>query len=134
VIVAVAVMPLHVTEIVVVPGVVPAVNSPVAVIVPPPLTTAQVGVTLRTLPLESLTTAVNCCVPPTASVAVVGETVTVAATRVPVESLQAAVKNPTNATARRRRAARARGISACTTACKARLVMTLFIELLLRVT
>jgi hypothetical protein len=112
VIVAVAVMPLHVTEIVVVPDVAPAVNSPVAVIVPPPLTTAQVGVTLRTLPLESLTTAVNCWVAPTAILAVVGETVTVAATRVPVESLQAAVKNPTNATARRRRAARARGISA----------------------
>ena len=100
------------TEMVDVPGVEPAVNSPVLVIVPPPEVTAQMGVTASTLPLLFLTTTVNCCVPPTVMVAVVGEMVTVAATWGPVESPHAAMKNPASATAKRTRAVRARGISA----------------------
>ena len=53
------------TVFVKVPAVVPAVNRPVAaLIVPPPATTDQSGVIATTLPLASLPTAVNCCVPP----------------------------------------------------------------------
>jgi hypothetical protein len=58
--VAVAVTPLHVTVIVDVPGVLPAVKSPACVIVPPPLATAQVGADVMVLPLLSFVTAVNC--------------------------------------------------------------------------
>ena len=53
VIVAVAVTVLHVTDMTVVPGVVPAVNRPVCVIVPLPETIAQVGVFASTSPLLS---------------------------------------------------------------------------------
>jgi hypothetical protein len=73
--VAVTVMPLHVTVTVFVkvPAVVPAVNSPACVIVPPPATTAQVGVVpVIILPFASFVTTVNCCVPPTGTVAEVG--------------------------------------------------------------
>jgi hypothetical protein len=123
--VAVAVMPLQVTVMVDVPGVEPAVNSPVLVIVPPP-DTAQMPATLRTLPLLFLITAVNCCVPPTGMVAVVGEMVTVEAVCGPLESLHAAVNDPANASANRAAALRARGFSVRRVS-----LMTVFIELLL---
>jgi hypothetical protein len=76
--VAKEVMPLHVTATVFVnvPAVVPAVNNPVAEMVPPPATTDQVGVVpVMVLPLPSFVTTVNCCVPPGASVAEAGATV-----------------------------------------------------------
>jgi hypothetical protein len=123
--VAVAVMPLQLTVIVDVPGVEPAVNSPVLVIVPPP-DTAQMPATLRTLPLLFLITAVNCCVPPTGMVAVVGEMVTVEAVCGPLESLHAAVNDPANASANRAAALRARGFNVRRVS-----LMTVFIELLL---
>jgi hypothetical protein len=123
--VAVAVMPLQLTVMVDVPGVEPAVNSPVLVIVPPPVT-AQIPATLSTLPLLFLTTAVNCCVPPTAIVADVGEIVTVEATCGPLESLHAAVNIPANASTARTAILRARGFNVRRVP-----VMTLFIELLL---
>jgi hypothetical protein len=132
--VALAVTPLQLTVIVDVPGVEPAVNNPVLVIVPPPVT-AQMGfLGESTLPLLFLITAVNCCVPPTGIDAVVGEMVTVAATWGPEESPHATVKNPMNASATRTWTALARGSSAWLSARKARLVLTLFIELLLKVT
>ena len=53
----------------------PAVNSPAAVIVPPPATTDQAGVIGTTLPLASRPTAVNCCVPLTTRVTGFGVTV-----------------------------------------------------------
>jgi hypothetical protein len=59
-----------------------------------------------------------------------GVTVTVAAVRGPLESPHAAMNNPANAIATIARAIRALRTSTC----RVRLVMTLFIELLLRVT
>jgi hypothetical protein len=62
-IVAEADTPLHVTTTVLVnvPAVVPAVNNPVCVIVPPPAATDQTGLLFgRTLPSLSVITAVNC--------------------------------------------------------------------------
>ena len=108
--VAVTVIPPQVTDTVLVnvPATVPAVNNPVCEIVPPPATTDQVGVTARTLPFDALATAVNCCVPPMARVADVGVTVSDVTVRRSVELLQAAVKNPTNATATITLAMRAR--------------------------
>ena len=51
------------TVLVNVPATVPAVNRPVvALMLPPPISTAQTGVIATTLPLASLPTAVNCCV------------------------------------------------------------------------
>jgi hypothetical protein len=76
--VAKEVTPLHVTATVFVkvPAVVPAVNKPVAEIVPPPAATLHVGVVpVMVLPLPSFVSTVNCCVPPGASVAEAGETV-----------------------------------------------------------
>jgi hypothetical protein len=73
--VAKTVIPLQVTATVLVkvPAVVPAVNRPVCVMVPPPATTDQVGVVpVIVLPLPSFVTTVNCCVPPVARVADVG--------------------------------------------------------------
>jgi hypothetical protein len=126
--VAKAVMPLHVTETVLlnVPGVVPAVKSPVCVIVPPPATTDHVGVTLRTFPLDALATAVNCCVPFMGSVVVVGATVSEVVVRTSVDPLHAE-RSPAIATAVITRAMRARLPGAR----KVGLLMTLFIELLL---
>src|SRR5450759_1468777 len=127
--VAVTVIPLQVTDTVLVnvPATVPAVNSPVWVIVPPPATTDQVGVTARTLPFDALATAVNCCTPPGARGAVVGVTVSDVTVQRSVERLHAAVNSPANATATMTRAMRARGARDC----RVRLMMTLFIELLL---
>jgi hypothetical protein len=126
--VAKAVMPLHVTETVLVnvPGAVPAVKSPVCVIVPPPATTAYVGVTLRTAPFEALATVVNCCVPFMGSVAVVGVSVREVVVRKSDDPPHAASSPPT-ATAVITRAMRARLPGAR----KVLLLMTLFIELLL---
>src|ERR1035437_5827646 len=67
-----------VTVLVNVPGVVPAVNTPVELIVPPLATTDQVGVIATTLPLASLPMAVNCCVRLTFSETGFGVTVIVA--------------------------------------------------------
>jgi hypothetical protein len=119
--VAKAVMPLHVTETVLVnvPGAVPVVKSPVCVIVPPPATTAYVGVTLRTLPFEALATVVNCCVPFMGSVVVVGVSVSEVVVRTSVDPPHAAESSP--------------AIARLTGASKAGLLMTLFIELLLTV-
>src|SRR4051812_13887318 len=62
-----------------VPDVLPAVKRPVAApIVPPPFAIDHTGVSTTALPLASLPVAVNCWVPPTASVAGVGVTVMVA--------------------------------------------------------
>ena len=66
------------TVLVNVPDVVPAVNKPALAIVPPPLTTDQVGVIATTLPFASLPTAVNSWVPPVGNVAEAGVTVIVA--------------------------------------------------------
>jgi hypothetical protein len=122
-------MPLQVTDTVLVnvPAVVPAVNSPVLLRVPPPATRDQVGLTDRTLPSRSFATTVNCCVPFTGTVAEVGEIVSDVTRRKSVELLQAAVNSPANATATMTRAMRARGARDC----RVRLMMTLFIELLL---
>jgi hypothetical protein len=127
--VAKEVTPLHVTETVFVnvPGAVPAVNSPVCVIVPPPATTDHVGVTLRTLPFDALATAVNCCVPLMGSVVVVGVSVSEVVVRTSVDPLHAATRSPAIATAVITRAMRARLPGAR----KVGLLMTLFIELLL---
>lgn len=59
-------------------GVVPAVNMPELVIVPPPATTDQVGVTATVSPAASTATAENCCVPFTARDFGSGEMVNVA--------------------------------------------------------
>jgi hypothetical protein len=124
--VAVAVMPLQLTVIVDVPGVEPAVNNPVLVIVPPPVT-AQMGfLGESTLPLLFLITTVNCCVPPTGIDAVVGEMVTVAATWGPEESPHDAVRIAANASATRTAALRARGFSVRRVS-----LMVLFMKLLL---
>jgi hypothetical protein len=81
-IVAVPVIPLHVTVTVFVkvPAVVPAVNRPVdELIVPPPLATDHVSAsTLTAFPSWSVPVTVNCCVPPVARVAEAGVTVSVA--------------------------------------------------------
>jgi hypothetical protein len=122
--------PLHVTTtvLVYVPAVVPAVNSPVWVMVPPPATTDQTGWLFGSvLPSLSTITTVNCCVAPGASVAVVGAIVTDAIVRGPLESPHAAVNSPANATAAIAPAMRARLPSARTVT----LFVTLFIELLL---
>src|ERR1035437_5913752 len=66
------------TVLVNVPDVVPAVNKPVELIVPPLAATDQVGAIATTLPLASLPTAVNCCVPPVARLLGFGLTVIVA--------------------------------------------------------
>src|SRR5450759_533795 len=60
-----------------VPIVLPAVKKPVALMLPGGLTVDQTGVIATTLPLASLPTAVNCCVPPMTSVAGFGVTVIV---------------------------------------------------------
>ena len=101
-----------------VPGVVPAVNRPDALIVPPPATTDQVGVSATVAPEKSLPTAENCCVPFAARVCGFGETTI--DDRVPGELIPCtshpAVNNPANAAATKTRATR--------------LSMSLFIELL----
>jgi hypothetical protein len=125
--VAVAVTLLQVTDTVIVPAVVPAVNSPVLVIVPPP-ETDQIGFGIaRTSPSEFFATVVNCCVPFTGRVVEVGEMVIDAVTPGSLVPLHPAVNKPASATAARTRARRARGASAF----RVRLLMTLFIELLL---
>jgi hypothetical protein len=123
------VTPLHVTDTVLVnvPAVVPAVKSPACVIVPPPATTDHVGVTLRTAPFEALATAVNCCVPLTGMVAVVGVSVSDVVVRTSVDPPHAAESRPAIAIAVITRATRARLPGAR----KVGLLMTLFIELLL---
>jgi hypothetical protein len=100
--VAVAETPLHVTTTVLVnvPAVVPAVNSPDGVIVPPPAAMDQIGVFFeRTLPSLSVITAVNCWVPFTGRVAVVGDITTDATVRGPLLSPQAVVNSAAIATA-----------------------------------
>ncbi len=58
------------------PAVEPAVNSPLELIVPPPLTDqVKVGCGFSGLPVWSLAVAVNCCVPPVTTEAEDGETV-----------------------------------------------------------
>jgi hypothetical protein len=112
-----------------VPGVGPAVNRPDALIVPPPETTDQVGVSDTLAPAKSVPTAENCCVPFTVRVAGFGET-TIADSEpgslIPCTS-HAAADSPASAIAAKTRAARARGASAC----MMRILMTLLIELLL---
>jgi hypothetical protein len=128
--VAVTVMPLHVTVTVFVnvPAVVPAVNRPVGEIVPPPATTAQVGVVpVITLPLPSFVTTVNCCVPPGASVTEAGVTVSDVMGLKSVLLEHAATNNTANTLATTTRAMRARCARDRTT----RLVITLSIEPLL---
>src|SRR5450759_167525 len=56
------------TVLATVPIVLPAVKKPVALMLPGGLTVDQTGVIATTLPLASLPTAVNCCVPPMTSV------------------------------------------------------------------
>lgn len=124
--VAVAVTPLHVTDTVDVPGVEPAVNNPVLVIVPPP-TTDQVGVVAIVVPLPSFVTAVNCCVPPTGMVAEVGVMVTDVIGLKSVLLEHPAMNSTANAPATTARAMRARDARDC----RVRLLMTLFIGLLL---
>src|SRR5689334_23206093 len=53
-----------VTEFAKVPDVPPAVNNPVALVLPPPFATDQTGVRLTALPPASLPTATYCCVAP----------------------------------------------------------------------
>jgi hypothetical protein len=86
-----------------------------------------VGVTFRMLPFDALATAVNCCWPPGARVAVVGVTVSDVVVRTSVELLHAAENSPAIVTAAITRAIRARLPSAR----RVGLCMTLFIELLL---
>jgi hypothetical protein len=102
------VTPLQVTDTVLVnvPAVVPAVNKPVCVIVPPPATTDHVGVTSRTFPFDAVATAVNCCVPPTDMVAVVGVSARAVVTRGSAELSHAAANTPASATATMTRAMR----------------------------
>ena len=70
--------PLEATTVFVkVPGVLPAVNSPDAAIVPPVVADHE-GETVTATPAASVPVAVNCCVPPTGRVVVVGETASVA--------------------------------------------------------
>jgi hypothetical protein len=128
--VAVTVIPLQVTVTVFVnvPAVVPAVNRPVGEIVPPPATTAQVGVVpVITLPLPSFVTTVNCCVPPGASVTEAGVTVSDVMGLKSVLLEHAATNNTANTLATTTRAVRARCARDRTT----RLVITLSIEPLL---
>jgi hypothetical protein len=109
--VAVAETPLQVTTtvLVYVPGTVPAVNSPVWVIVPPPAATDHTGVFVeRTLPSLSVITAVNCCVPFIGMVVVVGAITTVATVRGPLLSPQDAVNSAAIANAAMLRAIRPR--------------------------
>src|SRR5689334_14134033 len=67
-----------VTELEKVPGVPPAVNNPVALVLPPPFATDQTGVRLTGLPPASLPTATYCCVVPCCSDIGFGVTVMVA--------------------------------------------------------
>jgi hypothetical protein len=118
---------LQVTETIDVPGVLGAVKSPVWVIVPPP-ETDQTGVFLgRVLPSLSVITTVNCWVPPTATLAGLGETTTDAIVRGPLESPHAAMNRPATMIATRTPAMRVYRASPCSV----RLLMTLFIEPLL---
>jgi len=126
--VAVADIPLQVTTtvFVYVPGTVPAVKSPVWVIVPPPDATDHVGVFLeRTFPSLSVIVAVNCWVPLIGMVVVVGAMTTVATVRGPLLSLQYVVNSAAIATAAILRANRPCLLSVRTVR------VTLFIELLL---
>jgi hypothetical protein len=79
------------------------------------------------VPLPSFVTAVNCCVPPTATVADVGEMVTDVMGLKSVLLEHPAMNSTANAPATTTRAMRAREARDC----KVRLLMTLFIELLL---
>ena len=129
--VAEPVLPLAVavTVLLNVPGVVPAVNRPEALMVPPPAVTDQVGVTATTAPEKSVPTAVNCRVPPTARVVGLGETTRLTSDPGPLMPCTSHddVNAPASATATITRAMRARGASARTM----RLFMTLLIEVLL---
>jgi hypothetical protein len=127
--VAVEVTPLHVTDTVFVnvPAVVPAVNKPVCVIVPPPATTDQTGWTFRTFPSDAVGTATNCWVPPVATVAVVGVRASAVVTRGSEVLSHAPANTPANATAVITRAIRVRLLNAR----KVRLLVMPFIELLL---
>ena len=83
------------TVLVNVPGVAPAVKSPLTSMTPPPATTDHVAAMATALPPASLPVATNCCVPPAGSVAGFGVTVmeasgpavtvTVAKARMPLE-------------------------------------------------
>jgi hypothetical protein len=109
--VAVAVTPLQVTDTLFanVPAVVPAVYSPVLVIVPPPALTAQMGSGIaRMSPSAFLASTVNCCVPPGARVTEVGEMVIVEVRPGSLVLLHPAAKTPAKATATIIRAMRAR--------------------------
>src|SRR5579872_1708436 len=72
------------TVLVYTPGVAPAVNNPVALIVPPPATTDHVGEMLTAAPFASVPVATICTVPEGASVAL-GVTVIVASAPVATE-------------------------------------------------
>ena len=128
--VATLVLPLLVaiTVFVYVDGVVPAVNRPVALIVPPPATTDQVGVTFTDLPDASLPVAVNCCVPLMARVFGFGDTesvISVPGAVMPWTS-QATARSPAMATPDRTCVTRTRRVSVA----QPRPFIKLFIELL----
>ena len=92
-----------------VPGVEAAVNTPVALIVPPPVTTDHVGLMATDAPEKSIPTAVNCCVPFAAMVFGLGETLieeTVPGLLIPCTS-HAVANNPAQAIATITRAMRA---------------------------
>ena len=121
--------PLDATTVLVnVPGVVPAVNWPVALMEPPPAATDHTGVIGVMVPSKSLPTAVNCCVPLMGRVVGFGDTVIVAtlpASRGECTS-HAESDRPATATNASSRATRLRGARTCTM----RLFRKLFIELL----
>jgi hypothetical protein len=124
--VAVTVIPLQVTATVLVnvPAVVPAVNSPVLEIVPPPATTDQVGwVPVMVVPRPSFVTTVNCCVAPVARVTEVGEMVSDVIGLKSVLLEHAAINKTANAAATMTCAMRAREARDC----RVLLLMTLFI-------
>src|SRR5512137_375961 len=98
---------LAVTVLVYVPATVPEVNRPVvALMLPPPAATDQLGVIVITLPAGSLPTAANCWLVPVASVTGVGVTVMVASgTASPGLCSHAATASAVKGTIQRRRAA-----------------------------
>ena len=96
---------------------------------PPAEATDQVGETVTETPAASVPVAVNCWVPPTGRVVVVGETASVAREPGPLMpcTSHAAVNAPANATATITRANRVRGVSPC----RLRFLVMLFIKVLL---
>ena len=127
--VAVAAIPplTALTVFVKVAGEVPAVNRPELLMVPPPLSTDQVGEIVTVAPEKSLPTAVNCCVAPLTSVTGFGATTIVdrePGPLIPCTS-HAPTSSPDSATAPISRATGTRRDSAA----KVRLLIRLGIEI-----